>query len=342
MTMLRGAVIGTGYSAAAQLRAWSQIPSVDVVALAGRNPARADARAAEFGVPAAYADYRQMLEAETLDFVDVATPPDTHEEIVQAAAAHGAHVLCQKPAAPDLGAMRRMIDACAAAGVVFAVNENCRFQPWYRAIRDRIEGGSLGDVTAATFTTRARLSLPAPQFAMQPYFVEMPRLILFELGVHFLDTARYLMGPATSVYALTRRVSPHVVGDDYALAVLTHGTATVTVDLSWAHLPTAAPGPGWAEVRIHGTEASLSLGRDGTLRVVTDQGDQLESFAAIDSVHAGYVAAQSDFASSIQQGVAPETSGLDQLDTLELVFGAYESARSGAVYHVGRDIGLLA
>lgn len=339
---LRGAVIGTGYSASHQLQAWADIDTVDIVAIAGRDRGRTAARASEFGVPTAYDDYRKMLASETLDFVDIATPPDTHEVFVSAAAARGVHVLCQKPAAHDLATMRRMIDVTESSGVVLGINENGRFQPWCRYIQRQLHDGRLGEVTSASFSSRGRWSLPYPTSDEQAFFIDMPRLIVFELGVHFLDISRYLFGPAVSIYAVTRHVSPHVVGEDAALIVVVHATTTVTLDLSWAHHPTwMGSGLGWAEVQLSGTSASLRLTPDGSLRVVNDEGTRVVTIDG-DPMRDGYRAAQADFAAALQARRDPETSARDQLATMELVFGAYESARTDAVYHVGHDVVNLA
>ena len=283
-----------------------------------------------------------MLSAESLDFVDLATPPSSHEALVFEAASRGVHVLCQKPVSENLGSLRRMIDACTAAGVTFVVNENCRFQPWFRSIRRRLLVGEIGQPVTATFTTRARLTLPAMNFGEQAFLMEMPRLILFELGVHYFDTLRYLFGEPNVVYAVTRRVSPHVAGEDVAYVLTRLESMTVGLDLSWASLPTwPTPARGWADVRIDGTSGTIHLSPAGELRTYADSGQTCELFDG-DPVQAGYEAAQAHFAACLRSGETPETRAEDQLHTMELVFGAYEAATSGSPYQVGLDIGRLA
>ena len=342
MNGLRGAMIGTGYSAGAQLRAWAEVEGTEIVAITGRDRSRAAARAAEFGIGAVHDNTRALLASESLDFVDIAVPPAAHEEIVLAAAAHGVNVFCQKPAAEDLASMRRMIDASERAGIVFAINENCRFQPWFRSIRRHLADGRIGEPISATFSARARLSLPVARFEKQPQLGQMPRLIVFELGIHFLDTARYFFGPATTVYGQTRRVSSHISGEDVAVVISRHGKTIVTLDLSWASAPsTRATGVSWADVRVDGTGGSIFLGTDGSLRIIDDDTESCEQFGS-DAIHVGYRDAQAHFASCLRSGITPETAATDQLETLELVFGAYESSRTGDVYKLGRDVRRLA
>lgn len=339
---IRGAVVGTGYSAGLQLQAWSEIETVDIVAVAGRSHEKAARRAAEFEIPAAYDDVATMLDAHDLDFVDIATPPGTHAELVGLAVARHLHVICQKPAAESLASMRQMVADARAEGVILGINENCRFQPWFRAIRRRLDAGELGQPYGASLTTRARLSMPVPRFEPQPYFAQMPRLIVFELGVHLLDTVRYLFGNPTSLYAVTRQVSHEIAGEDAAVVLVTFESMSATLDLSWASHPTwSSAQHGWADVRIDGSRGSAHLSTDGRLRVVTDAGETIDGFSG-DAIQDGYRAAQADFADAVLTGRQPETSGADQLATMELVFGAYESARTGEIYRVGRDTGRLA
>ena len=79
-----------------------------------------------------------------MDIVSVCTPHPTHEAVVTAAAARGAHVLCEKPIAVDLPSARRMIAACDAAGVTFGVLFQRRFWPAAQRIRAAIDDGTLG------------------------------------------------------------------------------------------------------------------------------------------------------------------------------------------------------
>ena len=111
--IFRGALLGCGHISPFHLRAWDRIEGVEIVALANRTVSKAEARAREFGIPLehVYSDYRELLKNEELDFVDIATAPHIHRQQVEAAAARGFHVLCQKPFAPTLDDARAMMAA---------------------------------------------------------------------------------------------------------------------------------------------------------------------------------------------------------------------------------------
>lgn len=336
----RGALIGCGYASWFQLTAWSRIENVEIVALASRRRENAQRRAIEFNIPAIYTDYRQMLDAEALDFVDIATPPIVHLEMISEAAKRGLQVLCQKPIASTLAELREMIRICDEAGVTFIVNENGRFQPWYRQMKKLLDAGAIGRPFYANFTSRARMTLPTMDAGGQTdLFSKMSQLVLYELGVHFLDTLRYLFGEATSVYAQTRRISPHIAGEDLATLTLQIGEIVAAVDMSWVSLPAweAGQGGSWAEVRLEGERGTLHLQKDGLLRLITDDGQEVYPFP-LDSEVKGYQNAQQHFVDCLRSGAEAEISGTATLKTMELVFGAYDAAAHNRVYTVRDDI----
>ena len=340
----RGGLIGCGHVSWFHLTAWSRIDDAEIVAVSNRTREKAERRAEEFNVPAVYSDYRAMLDVESLDFVDIATPPAVHLEMVAAAAALGLPVLCQKPIAATLAELQEMTHICDEAGVLFMVNENCRFQPWFRKMKALIDAGVIGEPCYASFLNRARSTLPTLRSGGQAdLFANMPLFINYELGVHYLDTLRYLFGEADSVYAQMRQLSPHVMGEDLATVMVKLGGVTAMVDMSWALIPTweKMEYVSWGEYRVEGTGGTLHLRKDGLLRLITDEGEEQIQFPP-DSEVRSYQAPHQHFIDCLQAGVEPETSGPETLKTMELVFGAYDSAAHNRVYRVGDDLVRLA
>ena len=85
-----------------------------------------------YGVGDYYSNLGDMLDAVRPDFVDLATPPETHVGLVEEAARCGVPILCQKPMAPSMEEARQMVRTCRERGVRLMINENWRWQPWYR------------------------------------------------------------------------------------------------------------------------------------------------------------------------------------------------------------------
>jgi predicted dehydrogenase len=337
-------MLGCGHICPFHLRAWAQIEGVEIVALANRTASKAEARAREFGIPLAhvYSDYRELLDNEPLDFVDIATAPHIHRQQVEAAAAHGLHVLCQKPFAPTLEDAQAMIAVCDRAGVLLSINENWRWRRWYREIKHLLNQEIVGRPRYARIARHSNATLPRldgslpPLFVNQAYTAEMDRLILYEWGIHLIDVLRFLFGEVTSIYARMDKVSPLGKGEDRALLVLEVGGVTALIDVSWATVD--------GEERFSQLEQVTIEGDEGTLELLPDQGDTLRittrsetwrrpafDVTPEEAYQASYTAAQRHFIQCLREGRSPETVASDNLKTLVATFAAYESAAKNQV-----------
>src|SRR5260221_795914 len=137
------AFAGAGMISWYHLTAWRKLGErVRLVAICDPDAAHAKLRADEFGITNIYGDRDAMLAAEAIDAIDVASPRETHAAWIEAAAAHGIDVLCQKPLTPTLGeaeALLRRIDGKHR----LMVHENWRFRPWYRDLKTWITAGAV-------------------------------------------------------------------------------------------------------------------------------------------------------------------------------------------------------
>ena len=97
---MKGVGMGAGYFSRFQYEAWTRIPEVEMAAIYNRSENKARATMAQYGMPRYYANWREMIDAERPDFVDIITPPDTHEEMcAYAAIARSPHHLPKAPGA---------------------------------------------------------------------------------------------------------------------------------------------------------------------------------------------------------------------------------------------------
>ena len=104
-----------------------------LVALCDRDRHRVERASAQVPEARCYTEAAELFDREEgLDFVEICTPPESHCELVDLAARHGAQILCQKPAALVRSDFQSMIEACTSAGVRLMIHENWRFRPWYR------------------------------------------------------------------------------------------------------------------------------------------------------------------------------------------------------------------
>jgi predicted dehydrogenase len=337
MTALRFAALGTGFWARFQLSAWREVGGVECVALYNRTRARAEALAAEMGVPAVYDDAEELLRRERLDFVDVITDPGTHERFVTLAAGRVPSVICQKPMAEDLAAAERMVAACRRAGTALYVHENWRWQAPIRALKAVLDEGRLGRV----FRARAEMVSGFDLFANQPFLKTLERFVLADMGPHVLDTTRFLFGEVESLACHTARVRPDIRGEDVATVLLkTRGGATVVVSLGYAGTPLERERFPETFVFAEGDRGSVELGPDYWLRTTTTEGTHARRVPPpryawadprYDVVHASGVPCNASLLRALRGEGPAETTAEDNLETLRLVFAAYDAAASGAV-----------
>ena len=139
-------IIGASFAKAAFLPALRHVDGVEVVAIASARETSAAEAARQFGVPAAYGDWRRMLDAHRFDLVCIATPTRQHAPMTLAALEAGAHVLCEKPTAMDAGEARAMLDRAEALGRVHMIDHELRFNPNRRRVRDLLASGAIGQV----------------------------------------------------------------------------------------------------------------------------------------------------------------------------------------------------
>jgi len=216
----RIAMVGAGYFAQFQLEGWADA-GAPVQALCDLNPARAHALAACHGVPGTYTDVAAMLDAVQPTLLDVVLPPAAQRPVVEAALVRRIPVICQKPFGDDLAQAEAMTALAERQNTPLVVHENFRFTPWFREFRRVIDAGLLGRVYGATFRLRTGDGQgPRAYLDRQPYFQTMPRLLVRETGVHFIDTFRYLLGEVRTVTARLRRLNPAIAGEDAALVLL--------------------------------------------------------------------------------------------------------------------------
>jgi D-apiose dehydrogenase len=260
--------------------------------------------------------------------------------MVRAAARRGIAVVCQKPLAPTSLESREIVDVTREAGIRFMVHENFRFQPWYREMKRLFEGDALGEVFSAYFRLRTGDGWPEDAYlARQPFFREYPRLLVYETGVHFIDTFRYLLGEVETVYARLDRRNPAIRGEDAGLLVLgMRGGATATWDANRYNESEARnPSYTFGEMRVDGRKGHLLLDTGGGLTLKPlGQPARPHPYAHEDRGFAGdcVYAVQRHFVDAMLSGAPFESTGEDYLVDVCLVEACYESAASGRVVRV--------
>ena len=188
-----------GYRAAPVIHALPVTPVVTV--MSGRDRAALAAAAAACGVGDHVTDWRQLVQRDDVDVVDICTPPGTHAEIAQAAAAAGKAVLCEKPLAVSYAQAAAALAAVTRAGVHNAVGFNYRRLPAVALMRQMVADGVVGEVRLW------RASWLSDEFTdpATPWDWRFDRAMggttIADLGSHLIDLARWMVGEISEVSA---------------------------------------------------------------------------------------------------------------------------------------------
>ncbi len=157
-------------------------------------------------VAATYTDLDDMLAAENLDAVNLVTPDHLHRPQALACLAAGCHVLQTKPLATTLDDGRAILEAVGRSGKKFMVAQERRYRSLWRAIRERIAAGDLGDII---HVRSDQVGDKRTQFSRSPWYAsaEAGRTAIVGTGIHDVDLIRYLVGkPIVSVAAYSNRL----------------------------------------------------------------------------------------------------------------------------------------
>jgi len=173
-----------------------------IVAVADVNEGNAKSQAERFGAEA-YTDYRQVLDREDIDAVDVCTHPAPHCEIVIAAAQAGKHILVEKPMCRNVAEADEMIAAADEAKVTLQVAYVLRFEQSRMKLKQLLDDDALGEMHLAYCNQVGWFN---PDRHPWLFIKEESGGMLVEQAIHNLDAWLWLYGPVSSVYAQTSHV----------------------------------------------------------------------------------------------------------------------------------------
>jgi len=331
--MLKVACIGAGYFSQFHFDAWRRIDGTQIVGLTNRDRTKAEAT----GLPV-YDGLAQMLEQAKPDILDIITPPQAHAEAITLALQHDLKaIICQKPFCSSLAEAEKMTEKAQAAGIPLIIHENIRFQPWYRVIRDRIAAGDIGTPLQARFQLRPGDGQgPDAYLDRQPYFQHMPRFLIHETGVHWIDTFRFLFGDPVAVYADLRRVNDTIAGEDAGFFALDHPGGMRSLFDGNRCLDHAATNTRrtMGEGVFEGTEGTLNLWGDGSVTLRAFGATQSTPMLPPDT-HDTFggdctYALCAHVAKALQEGSAFENLAQDYLKVLHIEAAISRSAETGA------------
>jgi predicted dehydrogenase len=293
--------------------------------VASRTAAQAEAYAAEWEIPAAYASYEAMLADPAIDVVYVPLPNHLHVEWTLRAIAAGKHVLCEKPLALTPEDVDRVAAAAAGRGVVVTEAFMYRHHALTARAVSLVRDGALGPLTAIRGTFTFVLARPG-DVRLVP---EWGGGSLWDVGCYPVSYARLLAG--AEPLAVTAQAVRHESGIDLSMAatLLFPGGLVAAVDCGFgAHFRTWMEASGRDAVMTidtpfkPGTDASLRLTRGDLRETVTVAGSPL------------YLGEVEDLEAAALDGRRPAVSLADTRGNTAALVAIHDAARSGRTVEV--------
>jgi predicted dehydrogenase len=202
MTQRIGILGAARVAAYAMIDAARAVDGVVVQAVAARDPARARAYADEHGIPKIYPDYQALIEADDVDAVYVALPPNLHARWSIAALAAGKPVLCEKPFALSVADAEAMVAAEVAHGGLLMEAQHSHYHPLSAHMRDLVQSGALGTIAQVD----AVFDAPVPA---TPGEIRYDRAVgggaIWDLGIYPAYWLRSALGDEPEAVSATQR-----------------------------------------------------------------------------------------------------------------------------------------
>lgn len=341
--MIRIAFTGTGYIAKIHAKAAQTLPDVELVAVVNHRPSSMAAFAREFDIPRQYATIEELLRDGNVDAVSVNTPNYLHAPQTIVALEAGVHVMVEKPMALDAKQAKEMLAASQRSGALLMVAHCWRFDEEVLWLKEQVAQGHIGEIIRTKgYGVHVNWG-PAGWFTVKEF---AGGGALADMGIHAIDTARFLLGDPqpVSVYARIDTCYKDFDVDD-----------TGVILVNWDSGVTSYVESGWWQPHVDGPEASTQLyGSKGLAQLFptsfkVPKGPAICGVLGIaDTVDPGfphpreehcsqsmYDAQMAYFVDCIKAGRTPIPGGAEGLINMKIVDAAYESARTGQVVKIG-------
>jgi predicted dehydrogenase len=316
--MIRVALFGCGWIQDFHARGVLAYPGAELVAVANHREETARAFADRHGITRVTTDWEALAADDGVDAAIVATPNALHGPQSVALLRNGKHVLVEKPMATSVAGCDAMIAAARDSGAHLMVAHCWRFRDEVIAMRDRIAAGDLGTIV------KTRGYGVHAGWGPSGWFTD-PELAgggaLVDMGVHAIDTARFLLGdpqPGRVCASVGTRYAQgrYSVDDDGILLI------------SWSNGTTSVVESGWWQPHLGGLEADTEVyGTGGYARIWPPEAPSEDYEHCTQPMYTSQIRA---FLSAVADGSSPRPNGEDGRIVMQIVELAYASAAEAA------------
>ena len=331
-------LIGSQFISSIHAEALRAYPHAEIRAVASPTAGHAKAFAERFSIPQALTDYKKMLAMPEIEMVVVGVPNDLHHRITLDAAAAGKHVVMEKPFCLNLAEADEMIAACRKAKVKLMYAEELCFTPKYVRLKQLLDSGALGKPTLLKQAEKH----DGPH---APHFWDVERSgggVVMDMGCHGIEFFRWMLDrpKVMSVYAhMTTNVhGDKTRGEDNAILILEfEGGVTAMAEESWTKMGGmddraevhGSQGVAYADL-LHGNAIETYSAGGYDYAVEKAGSTKGWSFTIYEEAwNYGFHGEMAHFVDCVQNDKKPLVTGEDGRAVLEVIFAAYESARTG-------------
>jgi predicted dehydrogenase len=262
-------IIGVGQIGKAHVRGYSEMESVEMVAIADINEAEANRVSEMYGIPNVYTDFRELLKRDDIVAVDVCLHNNFHMPMTVAALQAGKHVYCEKPMAGAYIDAETMYRTAQETGKKLSIQLNTLYAKETKAAKALIDGGRLGKVYHARSTGFRRRGRPFVDGYGSMSFVQKHNSAggaLYDMGVYHIARMLYLLGnpevervsgkiyQETGMDAARREASGYNVEELGLGLVRLQDSITLDIIEAWA-------------IHLDGMEGSSIVGSEGGVRL---------------------------------------------------------------------------
>lgn len=269
-----------------------------------------------------FASYEDVLGADEVDGILLATPHLTHADLIRAAAGAGKHVFVEKPLTLTVDSAKAAIAAAENAGVVLQVGHDRRRQPANRRIKQLIEDGDLGTVTMVETQQSTPNALRFAPDYWRANHDESPLGGMTSMGVHMVDTMTYLLGPIERVSTFSKEILDRPSIDHATTIILEFASGPL------GYLGTSFVVPRTTTITVRGTGGSVTNTENGERffwQGIDDDAPGEQAVEILDTV----ADELGEFVRSLKGEASPETGGAEGLEVVAVLEAAIASNRSG-------------
>jgi myo-inositol 2-dehydrogenase/D-chiro-inositol 1-dehydrogenase len=322
---MRFAILGAGRIGRVHAATIAGLDGAEVACVADAIPEAAQSLAAQVGARVAGVD--EAITAADVDAVLIATPTDTHADLIEKAAQSGKAILCEKPVSLSVERIEACLPVVEKAGVPLMIGFNRRYDPNFSALKQRLVAGEIGDIEILTIISRD----PAPP---PTSYIARSGGIYRDMMIHDFDMARFLLGEEiVSVHALGAALVDPAIGaagdvDTASVQMQTASGRIVVITNS------RRASYGYDQrIEVHGSKGMLRAGNVHMTTLERADGagfavDVIQNFF-IDRYKTAYALEIAAFIAAVGNGETPRASGHDGLMAQKLAEAATTSRQSG-------------